>query len=129
VVCSCSQGNVRSKFFDFIANFTQSAPEELTAYSALVHTPDGIPAVAIIGCYCGDLTEGEKMFRPQRTFISPMLDMIQPLPFPQMQTFLDGAFPLGTHNYWKSTFLRELSNEAIELLVDHANRRHLLLPG
>src|SRR4029077_18570031 len=44
----------------FYRNFTQSAPEELTAYAALVHTPDGIPAVAVIACYCGDLTEGEK---------------------------------------------------------------------
>jgi hypothetical protein len=42
--------------------------------------------------------------------------------FPQMQTLLDGAFPDGNYNYWKSTFLRELSDDAIALLVEHANR-------
>jgi hypothetical protein len=47
--------------------------------------------------------------------------MIQPMPFPQMQTLLDGAFPDGNHNYWKSTFLREFSDEAIDVLVEHAN--------
>jgi hypothetical protein len=51
-----------------------------------------------------------------------MMDAIQPLPFPQMQTMLDAAFPDGNHNYWKSTFLREFSDEAIDVLVEHAKR-------
>jgi len=106
----------------FYRDFTQSAPEELTAYCALMHTPDGIPAVAVIACYCGDVTEGEKVFKPLRTFGSPMVDVIQPMPFPQMQTFLDAGFPHGNHNYWKSTFLREFSDDAIIVLVEHANR-------
>jgi hypothetical protein len=106
----------------FYRDFTQSAPEELTAYAALLHTPDGIPAVAVIACYCGDVTEGEKVLEPLRTFSSPMADLVQPMPFPQMQTLLDAAFPDGNHNYWKSTFLRELSDDAIAVLVEHANR-------
>jgi hypothetical protein len=113
----------------FYRHFTQSAPEELTVYSALVHTPEGIPAVAIIGCYCGDLIEGEKVFKPLRTFSPPMVDMIQVMPFPQMQTILDGAFPHGNYNYWKSTFLRELSDDAIDVLVEHASQATSLLTG
>jgi FAD binding domain/Berberine and berberine like len=113
----------------FYRDFTQSAPEELTAYCALMHTLDGIPAVAVIACYCGDLTEGEKVFKPLRAFGSPMLDEIQPMPFPQMQTLLDAAFPDGNQNYWKSTFLRELSDDAIAVLVEHANRATSPLTG
>jgi hypothetical protein len=113
----------------FYRDFTRSAPEELTAYAALLHTPDGIPAVAVIACYCGDLTEGEKVFKSLRTFSSPMVDAIQPMPFPQMQTSLDAAFPGGNHNYWKSTFLRELSDDAIAILVEHANRATSPLSG
>ena len=108
--------------FRFFRDFTQSAPRELTAYAALMHTPDGIPAIAVIACYCGDVTEGEEVLKPLRAFNSPLADMIQPMPFPQMQTLLDGAFPDGIQNYWKSTFLRELSDDAIGVLVEHANR-------
>jgi len=115
--------------FRFYRDFTQSAPEELTAYCALMYTPDGIPAVAVIACYCGDLTEGEKVFKALRAFGSPMLDEIQPMPFPQMQTLLDAAFPDGNQNYWKSTFLRELSDDAIAVLVEHANRATSPLTG
>jgi hypothetical protein len=113
----------------FYRDFTQSAPEELTAYVALLHTPDAIPAVAVIACYCGDVAEGETVFKPLRTFSSPMVDMIQPMPFPQMQTFLDAGFPHGNYNYWKSTFLREFSDEAIAVLVEHANRATSPLSG
>ena len=31
---------------------------------------------------------------------------------------LDAAYPYGACNYWKSSFLRELSNDAIDVLVD-----------
>jgi hypothetical protein len=106
----------------FYRAFTQSAPEELTAYAVLLHTPDGTSAVAVVVCYCGDLAEGERVLKPPREFGTPVLDAIQPLPFPHMQSLLDGAFPTGNQNYWKSTFLRALSDEVIDLLTEHANR-------
>ena len=88
----------------------------------LLHTPDGTSAVAVVVCYCGDLAEGERVLKPPREFGTPVLDAIQPLPFPHMQSLLDGAFPTGNQNYWKSTFLRALSDEVIDLLTEHANR-------
>ena len=106
----------------FYRSFTQSAPEELAAYAGLLYTPEGTPAVAVVACYCGDLTEGEHVLKPLREFGSPLLDGIRSMPFPQMQSLLDAAFPGGNQNYWKSTFLRELSDEAIGVLVEHANR-------
>ncbi len=73
-------------------------------------------------CYCGDLAEGERLLAPLRSFGSPMVDAIQPMPFPVMQTLFDAAVPDGNQNYWKSTFLRELTDEAIDVIVSHANQ-------
>jgi FAD/FMN-containing dehydrogenase len=42
----------------FYREFTRAAPEELTAYCGFLTSPDGIPVVAIIGCYCGPLERG-----------------------------------------------------------------------
>jgi len=114
--------NQAAELLRFYRTFTQGAPEELTLYAVMLHTPDGIPAVAIAGCYCGDLAEGEKVLKPVRAFGVPMVDAFQPMPFPVMQSLLDGAFPDGTQNYWKSTFLRELSDAAIDVMVEHVNR-------
>ena len=101
-----------------------SAPEELTVYAGLLSTPDGMPVVGMIACYCGDLAEGERVLKPLRSFGSPLVDAIQPMPFPAMQRLIDGAFPDGNQNYWKSAFLKELSDEAIDLMIGHANRAH-----
>src|SRR6516164_4160994 len=60
----------------FYRDFTDSAPEELTVYAALIHTPEGVPAVAIVACYCGDLTEGQRVLKSLRSFSSPIADAI-----------------------------------------------------
>lgn len=113
----------------FYRDFVESAPEELTAYAVLMTTPDGVAAIAIAACYCGDLAEGERVLQPLKTFGAPMLDAIQPMPFPQMQTLLDDAFPSGNQNYWKSAFLPKLKDGAIEAIVEHANRASSPLSG
>ncbi len=109
--------------------FMASAPEEVTAYAGLISTPEGQPAVGIIACYCGDLDEGEQALRPLRRFGTPLVDAIQPMPFPAMQKLIDGSFPDRTFNYWRSTFLKELSDKAIDLIVAHANRIESPLSG
>lgn len=106
----------------FYRSFTQGAPDELAAYAALLSLPDGTPAAAIIACYNGDLGKGEQVMAPLKAFGSPLADMIQPLPLPAMNSLIDMAAPDGNQNYWKSSFLRELSNEAIDVIVTHANQ-------
>ncbi|MGH9810259.1 MAG: FAD-binding oxidoreductase, partial [Terriglobia bacterium] len=56
-------------FRDFMA----TAPDELTAYAALLHGPDGSPLVGIIPCYCGDIAGGERVLQPLRKFGTPVV--------------------------------------------------------
>ena len=115
----------RDAAVDLIRHFRDyigAAPDELTAYVALLHGPDGTPLAAVIPCYCGDIAEGELLLKPLRTFGKPLLDTIQPISFPAMQSLLGPSFPDGNHNYWKSTLQRNLSDDAIALLVEHGNR-------
>lgn len=115
----------REAAFDVIRHFRdfmQSAPDELTAYAALLHGPDGSPIVGVIPCYCGDIAEGERVLKPLRSFGNPVMDAIQPLPFPAMQSILAPAFPDGNQNYWKSTLQRELQDDAISAIVEQGNR-------
>ena len=117
----------REMAMDVIRNFRDymtSAPDELTAYAALLHGPDGSPLVAVIPCYCGDLAEGERVLQPLRKFGSPIVDGVQAIPLPAMQSLLGPSFPDGNQNYWKSTLQRELSDDAIRAIVEHANQLH-----
>ena len=117
----------RAMAVDVIRNFRDfmgSAPDELTAYSALLHGPDGSPLVGVIPCYCGNITDGERLLQPLRKFGNPIVDGVQSIPFPVMQSLLAPSFPDGNQNYWKSTLQRTLSDDAIRAIVDHANALH-----
>jgi FAD/FMN-containing dehydrogenase len=108
----------------FFRDFIMSAPDELTVYAGVLTTPDGFPAIAFIPCYCGDdLDEGARVLAPLREFGPPVADMVGPMPYRSMQQMLDPAVPYGIHSYWKSNFMRALSDEAIETFVSFARSR------
>ncbi|MFL6450652.1 MAG: FAD-binding oxidoreductase [Bryobacteraceae bacterium] len=93
-------------------------PDELIVYAGAVTTPDGIPVVMVIPCYCGDdLDAGERLLAPLREFGSPLADLVNRIPYLQLQSMLDPSAPHGHRSYWKSNFLRDLPDEAIDTFV------------
>lgn len=106
----------------FFRDISASAPAELTLIAALMTTPEGHPAIAVAGCYAGPAADAEKVLAPLHEFGPPVLDQLGPIPYTVLQTALDPSAPKGSLNYWKSDFMPELSDEAIDLIVEHANR-------
>jgi FAD/FMN-containing dehydrogenase len=102
-------------------NFMLEAPDEVTAAAVMTCLPDGTPAVVIAACCCADLNRGAKMIDPLRSFATPLLDMIQPMPFPAMQKLAAENMLLDAHNYWKFAMLKQLEGAVIDRLVEHAN--------
>jgi hypothetical protein len=102
----------------FYREYNSKTPDEMSAWAALLSSPDGHPMLAILACYIGSNEDGEKVMQPLREFGPPMADMIQPMPYVKSQSLVDQSFPRGRFNYWKSNLLRELSDDAIGRLVD-----------
>jgi FAD binding domain/Berberine and berberine like len=98
-------------------DFAKTAPDELSTAASLGLTPAGEPTVSIAVCYCGPIDEGEQVLHPLRTFQSPVDDGIQPMPYTVLQSTRDEGFPFGRLHYWKSGWLRELTDGAIETLM------------
>jgi FAD/FMN-containing dehydrogenase len=117
VLYPMTRGKEVLQFFD---EFASTCPDEVSLVGLLLTTPDGIPAVAIATCYCGPLAQGEKVLRPLRTSAAPLVDLIAPQPYVQMQTLLDAAWPPGRLYYDKSSLVRRLSAAAIETFLDYA---------
>ena len=103
----------------YYRNLTQSLPDEFTAFSGLVHAPDGSGAklAALIVGHCGDLAAGEAAMKPVKAFGPPVMDVIGPIPYSTLNTILDAGNPKGALNYWKSTFLSALSDAAIDTMI------------
>ncbi|HEX2476632.1 MAG TPA: FAD-binding oxidoreductase [Lacipirellulaceae bacterium] len=104
----------------FFRDFTVSLPDEFTVFAGLIHAPDGSGAklAAIVTCHCGSLAAGETAVRPLKQFGSPVMDAIGPMPYCQLNGMLDAAYPKGALNYWKSSFLAQLSDDAIDTMIE-----------
>jgi FAD/FMN-containing dehydrogenase len=102
----------------FYREFTAEASDELTAYASLVTTPAGMPATEITLCYSGSPDEGERHIEALRKFGSPISDMIHPKPYLKTVSMLRAA-PAGRCYYERSSTLEQLSDEAIDSIVEY----------
>ena len=102
------------RFYD---DFVKAAPDELSTAASLGLTPAGESVLSIAVCYCGPIEEGEQVLRPLRTYGSPVDDGIQPMPYTLVQSARDEGFPSGRLHYWKSGWLRDVTDGAIETLM------------
>jgi FAD/FMN-containing dehydrogenase len=105
---------------EFHREFTADLPDELMSYSGLIHAPDGsgTPLAAIVVCHSGDASRAEADLKPLLDFGSPAMVQIGPMPYPAINTMLDAGYQKGSLNYWKTNFLRELSDDAIRTMID-----------
>ena len=105
--------------------------EDLTTLAAFVTAPPlpfipsqlhGKQILAIVLCYVGPMDKGQLELKSLREATRPDVDIVQPLPYAVLQSMLDEGAPAGLQNYWKSVYLRELSNSAIDTIVEHTSR-------
>ncbi len=115
----------------FWREFEATAPEELTSGALLIHAPEapfvpkeahGAPAVGLGGVYTGSIEKGEEALSSLREYGPPAADIFQPMPFTAAVSMADFLYPTGFHNYWKSNFLTELSDGAIDTVVEFYER-------
>lgn len=102
----------------FFREMTSSLPDEMTMFGGLIHSPDGTKLAAILAAHFGQLADGEKAMRRIKEFGSPLIDTIGPIGYNGLNSMLDAAYPKGALNYWKSSFLRAFTDDAIEAIVD-----------
>lgn len=103
----------------FFRDCTASLPDDHTIVGGLIHAPDGsgMKLAAMVMCHCGSLEAGEKAVMPIKKLGSPVVDTVGPIPYCQLNSMLDGAYPKGSRNYWKSNFLARLSDDAIDTMI------------
>jgi FAD binding domain len=93
-----------------------TAPADPTLPPDVHHTVVVAPAV----CFTGPLPEGEKVLQPLRTFGTPAVDVIGPMAYTALQTLFDALEPPGLHRYWKSAYVKDLSEGVIDVMIEGA---------
>jgi FAD/FMN-containing dehydrogenase len=106
--------------FHVFHEIIQTAPDEFTGTCGLRTLPDGAPVAAVTLCYNGPIDMGEEVVKPLRQVGSLIADLVRPMTYQEVQSSLvDPLFPPGLCQYWKSNFVEELSDEAIDTIIEH----------
>jgi FAD/FMN-containing dehydrogenase len=103
---------------EFYRDQLRSLSDEHTLFATLTHAPDGTEVAALVTCHCGAPADAAKAMRPLKQFGSPLSDEVGPISYCQLNSMLDIAYPNGALNYWKSSFLTEVSDAAIGMMTD-----------
>ena len=104
----------------FYRDICPTFPDELIGYPALVHSPDGLGtklAGVMVG-HVGSHEQAEKDLAPLVSYGDPLAVFVGPIAYSTLNTLIDDACPRGALYYWKSSFLSELSDGAIDTLVE-----------
>jgi FAD/FMN-containing dehydrogenase len=112
--------DVAPEMLRFYRDAVAGCSDDLTVFSALVHAPDGsgMKLAAMVVFHTGDPSEAERELEPFKTWGSPLMVEVGPMPYPVMNTILDAAYPTGSLNFWLSSFTRGLPDELIDIAVD-----------
>jgi FAD binding domain/Berberine and berberine like len=78
--------------------------------------------VGVVCCYAGPVEEGEKVVKLLKEFGSPVLDLCVPKPYLVHQAMFDPSFPHGRWYYIRSCDVAQLTDEVIDITIDHALR-------
>jgi len=78
--------------------------------------------VSVVCCYAGPVEDGEKAVKPLKAFGSPVLDLCVPKPFLAHQAMFDLSFQHGWWYYMRACDVAELTDEVIDITVDHSLR-------
>lgn len=115
----------------FYRDWITDVPDELTTVVNFRKAPAsptlppelwGRPIVSIICTYAGPPDDAEQVIRPLKHFGSALVDLCRPVPFVDHQALLDPGLPHGWWYYARSCDVAELTDDVIDITVDHSLR-------
>lgn len=72
----------------------------------------------LVVCYSGNLADAGKAVAPIRALLDPVMDRLHQQPYLQLQSFLDESEPTGSHYYWQTEYMAELSDGLLTTVRD-----------
>ena len=105
----------------FFRDFTGAGlSDDAIVFAGLVHAPDGsgVPLTALVPAHFGSEEDARRELEPVLSFGSPVMTQVGPMPYTALNSMLDDGYPKGALNYWKANVLAELSDGAIDTMVE-----------
>ncbi len=118
---------VLSWYREFILN----APEDLNGFFAFASVPPAPPfpeelhlqkVAAVVWCWTRPEDGAAEALAEAREQPGLLMDGVQPMPLPALQSAFDDLYPPGDQWYWRADFVDEIPDEAIERHAEFAEK-------
>ncbi len=112
----------------FYREYIADAPREMGVFPAFQIAPPlpfipearhGDTFVALVGCWAGPVEQGEEMFKPFHEVAPVVAEFVGPAPYPALNSAFDALYPAGLQHYWKASFAKDLTDDAIAAHLQH----------
>ena len=117
----------------FARDYIKTLPAEATAFLAIgmsappePFVPEqyrGLPGHALLVVGYGSPEEHQAMVAPIRKAVTPLFELVTPIPFVALQQMFNSSVVWGTLGYEKALYLDELSDAAIAVIGEHVPKK------
>jgi FAD/FMN-containing dehydrogenase len=118
--------------FRFARDFVPGLPDACGVFLAGLNAPPEpfVPeehqlapvfAMAVIGFE--DDQSHARLIEPIRSAVPPLFELVTPIPYTMLQQMFDASAPWGLFAYEKAVYLDELSDAAIDVIVEHQAKK------
>lgn len=113
---------------EWYRGFIADAPERFGGFPAFQIAPPlpfipeerhGDTFLAFVSCWTGPVDEGEANLRSLREVAPVVAEHVGAMPYPVLNAAFDGLVPPGLQHYWKASFGKELTDDAIAAHIEH----------
>jgi FAD/FMN-containing dehydrogenase len=109
-------------------DYIHEAPEDLNGWFGVLTVPPVAPfpehlqgqkVCAVLWCVPGTEARAAELLAPARA-LDPIMDGVAELPLPALQSAFDGLYPKGDQWYWRTDFVRDIPDAAVEQHLEYA---------
>lgn len=120
------------ELFRFARDFVKGLPDECGVFLAGLSAPPEpfvpaelhfTPVYGLLLVGFGDADAHAELIAPIRERLSPLVELITPIPYVDLQQMFDASAPWGLHSYEKALYLADISDGAVETILEHQAKK------
>lgn len=120
------------ELFRFARDFVEDLPDECGVFLAGLSAPPEpfvpadlhfAPVFGLVVVGFGDENDHARLIEPIRRSLTPIVELVTPIPYVGLQQMFDASAPWGMHSYEKAVYLAELTDGAIDVILEHQTKK------
>jgi FAD/FMN-containing dehydrogenase len=120
------------ELFRFARDYVRDVPDNYGVFLAGLSAPPApfvppelhfTPAFGLLVVGLGDEASHADLIEPIKQALTPIVELVTPIPYVGLQQMFDESAPWGVFSYEKAVYLDELSDGAIEVILEHQAKK------